>query len=255
MTDYLLLRLYGPLASWGDIAVGETRHSTLQPSRSALLGLLGAALGIERQDEAGQQTLAQGYRFAVKLEAAGSPLRDYHTIQVGTPARKEVFRSRRQELCAEKVSTMLSEREYRCDSLAIVAVEALPGALASLDALAKALRRPRFVLYLGRKSCPLAVPLHPVTVSAATVKEAMDHALQPSLLALLKHKEASQPWPQPLDRQHFRLGQPHYYWEEGMQMGLAAHFERRRHDQPVSRTRWQFVSRREWVAVGKEDVA
>ena len=46
MTDYLLLRLYGPLASWGEIAVGESRHSAVQPSRSALLGLLGAALGI-----------------------------------------------------------------------------------------------------------------------------------------------------------------------------------------------------------------
>ena len=148
MTDYLLLRLYGPLASWGEIAVGESRHSAVHPSRSALLGLLGAALGIERHDDAGQQALADGYRFGIKLECLGSPLRDYHTVQVGVPPRKFQFRSRRQELAADKINTILSTREYRCDSLAVVAVEAMPTAPANLPALAQALRKPHFALYL-----------------------------------------------------------------------------------------------------------
>ena len=51
--DILVFRLYGPMASWGEIAVGENRHTANYPSKSALLGLLGAALGIERDDEAG----------------------------------------------------------------------------------------------------------------------------------------------------------------------------------------------------------
>src|SRR5690606_10922665 len=124
MTEYLLLRLYGPMASWGEIAVGESRHSAVHPSRSALLGLTGAALGINRDEDDKQKALVDGSRFGIKLECVGSPLRDYHTIQVGVPPKKFQFRSRRQELMADKVDTILSAREYRCDSLAVVAVEA-----------------------------------------------------------------------------------------------------------------------------------
>lgn len=254
MTDYLLLRLYGPLASWGEIAVGESRHSAVHPSRSALLGLLGAALGIERTDVAGQQALTAGYRFGIRLECTGSPLRDYHTVQQGVPPRKFQFRSRRQELSADKVETfVLSTREYRCDSLALVAVEALPGAPADLGYLVQALRRPHFTLYLGRKSCPLALPLSPQQVSANTLREALDDAQLPSLLALLDRREPQQSWPTRQDRQCFRPGQVRYYWEDGMQAGMAPSFEQVRHDQPLSRSRWQFAPRREWVALHEED--
>ena len=65
MTDYLLMRLYGPLASWGEIAVGESRHSAMHPSKSALIGLLAAAVGVERSDEAGQQAMAKELRAAL----------------------------------------------------------------------------------------------------------------------------------------------------------------------------------------------
>lgn len=253
MTDYLLLRLYGPLVSWGEIAVGESRHSAVHPSRSALLGLLGAALGIERQDENGQQALINGYRFGIKLECVGSPLRDYHTIQIGVPPRKTQFRSRRQELAADKVDTILSQREYRCDSLALVAVEALPDAPADLGTLTQAVRQPRFPLYLGRKSCPLALPLMPQRATAATLREALDGARLLSLLALLERKEPQQDWPNERDSRFFHLGQVRYYWEDGMQAGMSPHFERVRHDQPLSRSRWQFAPRREWASLSERE--
>lgn len=254
MTDYLLLRLYGPLASWGEIAVGESRHSAVHPSRSALLGLLGAALGIERSDEAGQQSLVQSYRFGIKLECAGSPLRDYHTVQSGVPPRKSRFRSRRQELAADKVDTLLSSREYRCDSLAVVAVEALPQARHDLEHLAQSLRRPFFPLYLGRKSCPLALPLAPRHVAAATLREAFDQTEQGSLLGLLE-RQPLQVWPSAADRRAFRLGQVRYYWEDGMDAGMTASFDSWRQDQPLSRSRWQFAPRREWVCLDKGEQA
>lgn len=250
MADYLLLRLYGPLASWGEIAVGESRHSAVHPSRSALLGLLGAALGIERTDEEGQQALTGGYRFGIKLECTGAPMRDYHTVQVGVPPRKFQFRSRRQELAADKVETILSAREYRCDSLALVAVEALPNAPVGLAALEQALRNPRFALYLGRKSCPLALPLLPRQVSGASLREALDATELPSLLGLLD-RDPAQNWPTRQDRQFLRPGQVRYYWEDGMEAGMAASFDSWRHDQPLSRSRWQFAPRREWVALSE----
>ncbi|RMW99549.1 type I-E CRISPR-associated protein Cas5/CasD [Allofranklinella schreckenbergeri] len=255
MTDYLLIRLYGALASWGEIAVGELRHSAVQPSRSALLGLLGAALGIERRDDATQTALAQGYRFGIQLLASGSPLRDYHTIQMGEPRRKERFRSRRQSLAADKVGTLLSQREYRCDSIATIAIEALPQAPHSLAELAQALRQPRFVLYLGRKSCPLALPMLPQLVQAEHLHAAFAAAQFPSPMALLDYKTPRQDWPTARDRHAFGLGQLRYYWEEGMSPGMPADFDHLRQDQPLSRSRWQFAPRREWVALAEGGAA
>lgn len=251
MTDYLLMRLYGPLVSWGEIAVGEMRHSAVHPSRSALLGLLAAALGVERDDDAAQQALVQGYRFGIKLECVGSPLRDYHTVQFGVPPRKTKFRSRRQELLADKVDTVLSAREYRCDSLAMVAVEALAQVPHTLDRLADALRRPHFPLYLGRKSCPLALPLSPHVIQADTLRQALDLPGQGSLLGLLE-RDPGKAWPTSSDRRFLRPGPPRYYWEDGMQAGMSPSFDTVRHDQPLSRRRWQFAPRRERVLVEGE---
>ncbi len=250
MAEYLRFRLYGPLASWGDVAVGEMRHSVAPPSRSALLGLLGAALGIRRDDEEAQQALADGYRFGIKLLAAGTLLRDYHTVDVGVPLRKARFLFRRQELAAEKVNTMLSTREYRCDSLALIAVQARGAAPHSLAELRRALLNPVFALYLGRKSCPLAAPLAPAVLEGASMREVLDAPGWPPLLGLNGRKVDG--WPTGLDRKVFGLRQVRYYWEDGMEAGLASDFEVQRHDQPLSRRRWQFAPRREWVALVEE---
>jgi CRISPR system Cascade subunit CasD len=250
MTDYLLMRLYGPLASWGEIAVGEVRHSAVHPSRSALLGLLGAALGIERDNDAGQQSLARGYRFGIKLECVGSPMRDYHTIQSGLASRKVRFLTRRQELLADKVDTILSGREYRCDSMALVAVEALGAAPHSLEQLAAALRQPHFPLYLGRKSCPPALPLAPRLIQSRTLREALDAEGHGSLLGLLD-RDPAKAWPTSMDRRFMRPGQTRYYWEDGMEAGMPSSFDTVRHDQPLSRSRWQFAPRRERVFIDR----
>jgi CRISPR system Cascade subunit CasD len=253
MADYLVVRLYGPLASWGEIAVGESRHSSVYPSKSALLGLLGAALGVVREDDAGQQALSEGYRFGVKLVCAGTPLRDFHTVQAPPQQSKVFWRSRRQELADKaRLGTLLSMREYRCDSLALVAVEALPGARWSLDELAAALRQPRFVLYLGRKSCPLALPLAPQLVKDSTLYAALEEAEQNSLLSLLMH-EPKQLWPSWHDEKILRPATPRYYWEDGMEPGMTPEMQLVRHDQPLSRRRWQYAPRREWVALSGEE--
>jgi len=226
------------------------RHSVVSPSRSALLGLLGAALGIRRDDEAALRALTNGYRFGIKLLATGTQLRDYHTVQEGVPLRKARFRSRRQELAAAKVTTLLTTREYRCDSLALVVVEARDAAPHSLIELRQALREPVFTLYLGRKSCPLAAPLSPEVLDAASMRDAFE---APGWLPLLGlNGRVSADWPTRLDRSVFGLRNVRYYWEDGMEAGLTADFEVQRHDQPLSRRRWQFAPRREWVALTEE---
>ena len=102
MTEYLLFRLYGPLASWGRVAVGGVRGSDAHPSKSAVLGLVAAALGLRRDDAAAQARLAAGYGFAVRVDAPGVLLRDYHTAQVpGRSALKRRPHATRRDQCRQ----------------------------------------------------------------------------------------------------------------------------------------------------------
>lgn len=268
--DYLLFRLYGPMASWGEIAVGESRHSAVYPGKSALLGLLAAALGIRRDEEGQQAALAASYRFAVKVISTGHPLRDYHTTQAPDSVGKFVYRTRRDELIAGKarLGTVLSSREYRCDAFALIAVVAEDNAPHSLAELAAALHEPRYHLYLGRKSCPLAAPLHPLIVSAKGFGEALDTYpfgalfISNGLMASARresesHDEAGKvptlKGPSKEDIYVFsNLSPARYYWE-GDAIDLSPQQTLTRHDQPLSRGRWQFAQRTEHLRVGKEE--
>jgi len=249
--DILVFRLYGPMASWGEIAVGESRHSANYPSKSAVLGLLGAAMGIERNDEEKQQQLQQGYALAVELFTAGHLLRDYHTTQVPDSVGKFSYRTRRDELILgkERLGTILSSREYRSDALALVSVRALDGAPFSLLEVHEKLLKPVFHLYLGRKSCPLAAPLNPQLLTD-----------QPNLLAAFKAYQHKPMLPTSIasdgtlaKRDYDWLGRPndrHYYWEGSPEdfadtLDLSRMQTRVRHDQPLSRKRWQFAPRQE----------
>ncbi len=248
---YLVFRLYGPMAAWGEIAVGESRHSAVYPSKSALLGLLAAALGIRRDEEELQTALAAGYQFAVKVLRSGSLLRDYHTTQVPpSAALHRSIKTRKEELSALKEyiktgvkssGTILSTREYLCDAMAMVAVRPLDSAPYSLEHLSNKLLKPEFHLYLGRKSCPLAAPLDPVIDNWDSFGEAFT-AVKPKGLSLFPDEETR--W-LPID------SQVRYYWE-GDDPSLTPQQVLVRHDQPTSRSRWQFTRRAENLFIGKE---
>ena len=174
MREYLTFRLYGPMASWGDIAVGEYRPSFAHPSKSAVLGILAAAVGLRREEEDKQRQFAVSYGFAVQVHSAGTLLRDYHTIQV-PPKRRNVWHAtRRSELSSPDINTILSSRDYRCDAFYTVAIwsaynENPPHSLAEL---VESLNRPVFTPYLGRKACPLALPVQARTINAENLKQA-----------------------------------------------------------------------------------
>lgn len=172
MGTYVVFRLYGPMVAWGDIAVGERRPIGSSPSRSGVLGLLGAALGIPREDAQGQRDLDQ-HGFASLVEKPGALLTDFHTIQ--SPAEKLLTERpvrRADELSFDRgergMQTILSYRDYRTDAMALACVWPLSDAPRwTVERLAEALRAPSFLLYLGRKSCPLALPLCPQLVEAS----------------------------------------------------------------------------------------
>lgn len=238
MAEYLVFQLYGPMAAWGDIAVGEYRPSFAHPSKSAIIGLLAAALGIRRDEEERQKSLSGACAFAVRVDAMGMLLRDYHTAQVPPEKKGVTYHTRYSEL-SWGLNTILSSRDYRCDAAYTVAV-GLRGSLEfTLQKLAEKLRKPDFTLYLGRKSCPLAIPLNPKIVQAVDFKEALnDIHLSAHLL--------------PLVTETTHVG---VYWDDGIISGYEndhVHVITRR-DVPLSRKRWQFSERREHYAiVGRE---
>lgn len=129
----LLLRLAGPLQSWGDSSRFTRRETRAEPTKSGVLGLLAAAQGRRRTDSI--EDLAQ-LAFGVRVEQQGRLTRDFQTA-VPLDGR---------------ASMPLSYRYYLADAVFLVGVQ---GHIDLLTGLAHHLRTPTFSLYLGRRSCPV----------------------------------------------------------------------------------------------------
>ena len=76
----LLLRLAAPLQAWGADSKFETRKTNREPTKSGVIGLLAAALGL-RRDDCEALTRLTGLRFGVRVEREGQLLVDYHTAK------------------------------------------------------------------------------------------------------------------------------------------------------------------------------
>ena len=249
---FLLFTLYAPMCSLGEIAVGERRMGWARPGRSAVLGLAAAALGIERGDDDAHRMLEEGLYYAVRTDAPGRPFIDYHTAQTPAAHRSRSFESRREELDAARIATVLSSREWRSDACFTAALWLRPGGAVELDEIAVALRRPRFTLYLGRKSAPLGLPLDPEIVEAANLMDA---------LALRRPAVAAEDDEGPGAVEAWALERLRYGSPSGWEIAFDADapgapeggFLERRRDGVGSRTRWQFRDRDERVVLDRGD--
>lgn len=172
MAQLLMFQLVAPMASFGAVAVGERRETATRPGHAALVGVIGAALGLTRDDPR-QSSFSASLAFAIRRDRLGPLLADYHTAQT-PPARKgRRFATRRDELAGEK-NTILSRRDYYTDCAFSIACLPLGDTLATIQEMAEALGRPRFALYLGRKSCPLGLPPDPLLTPAESLCDAFD---------------------------------------------------------------------------------
>lgn len=161
MPRYLILRLDGPMQAWGTHTYEDYRPSSLFPTRSGLLGLLGACLGIDRADQSSLEKLAASVEFTVRLDR--SALRPATAEPIGKNALKgsdfhTVLEARKVDGSAKK-DPIVSRREYLYDAAFTVAIGEKAGAFFRLESIAAALRRPAFTPSLGRRSCPMCRPL------------------------------------------------------------------------------------------------
>lgn len=167
----LLLRLAGPLQSWGEHSTFADRDTLRYPTRSGITGIFAAAQGLRRGEPLDRYT---PLTLTVRIDRPGVLLADFHTTGGGLPRGRTVPTAEGGRR-AEGKATIVTRRMYLSDAVFTVAVEG-PGRL--IDALAAALRSPRWQPYLGRRSCP---PDQPLLLRAADdpVQELYQHVPLP----------------------------------------------------------------------------
>lgn len=169
MPRFLILRLDGPMQAWGTHTYEDFRPSSLFPTRSGLLGLIGACLGIDRNDHGGLERLAGSVEFTVRVDRGvlrSERDKPVNKESIKLPDFHTVLAARKVDGSANK-NPVVSRREYLYDAAFTVAVREKPGAAVKLEAIADALRRPAFTPVLGRRSCPIARPLLDGSVTEA----------------------------------------------------------------------------------------
>ncbi len=138
----LLMRMRAPMMSWGDHSRFTIRDTRREPTKSAVIGLLCAALGRPRWEPI--DDLAS-LKMGVRVDREGVMLCDYHTIMDSIKSS------------GSKGDTVLSDRYYMADADYLVGLE---GDRSLLETLNAALESPCWQLYFGRKSFVPSCPIH-----------------------------------------------------------------------------------------------
>lgn len=156
----LLLRLAGPLQAWGTSSRFDERDTGKEPSKSGVVGLLAAALGIDRAEWEPLRPLCE-LRMGVRHDRPGVPRRDYQTAQHIIKADGSGHQA-----------TAVTQRHYLADAAFLVGLEGSERAL--LERAHAALADPAWPLALGRKAY---VPSEPLWMPGAVVDAGLREAL------------------------------------------------------------------------------
>ncbi len=163
MKTFVVLKLQGVMQAWGGHTYEDFRHTELIPTRSALLGLLAACLGIDRNDSDRLKALAASVLIAVRMDREPLRITDFHTVM---DARKVDGKPNN--------FPVVSRREYLCDAEYTVLLEIHEDAAYDADTLRQALEKPVYTPFLGRRSCPISRPLLVGIVEATDFEAAFD---------------------------------------------------------------------------------
>ncbi len=133
-----MLRLSAPIQAWGVDSKFDIRQTEREPSKSGVIGLLAAALGLGRDDDAALKDL-NTLNFGVRIDQEGKLLRDFHMVH------------------KDEKTSYLTHRYYLSDAVFLVGLESTSES--HLQTLENAVRSPAFPLFLGRRSCPPSLPI------------------------------------------------------------------------------------------------
>ena len=163
MPHTLLLRLSGPMQSWGISSRFKIRDTGLEPSKSGVIGLLCASLGKPRNESHPANTnkprLAEliALRMGVRVNREGVIKKDFHTVG-GIHGKGKEYGVRKAN--SDKGDTVISDRFYLSDFDFLVGLEGKEKDEELLRTLNGALGQPHWQIFLGRKAFVPALPVH-----------------------------------------------------------------------------------------------
>ena len=174
---HLALYLRAPLQSWGASSKFGDRGTFDAPTRSGLTGLLAAACGVDKNDEARDRDwLARAARLSFEVVGfkRGDRMTDYHTVGArydkDDPWQKRMIPTKAED-GKPKDNATVTHRDYLADS---VFGAVLSGDDALVAEMAAALENPVWGVWLGRKSC---IPTEPVLTGVFESAESARAAL------------------------------------------------------------------------------
>jgi CRISPR system Cascade subunit CasD len=172
------IRWRGPVMSMTGARIDGYADAVPIPAVTTVAGLLGAALGLRRDDPRLVQ-LTDSIRHAVVVHDPGAVVIDFQTAdltrmpqamwEVGTDGRVRILR---REGSAEAQVRRTQNRALRTGADMTVLVEVLVGCPFSREQLLAGLRRPVFPIYLGRTSCPPSRGIAGRLLTARSLEEA-----------------------------------------------------------------------------------
>ncbi len=142
----LLMRLEAPMQSYGVFGKFGERDTGKEPSKSAVLGLICAALGIERNENI---SWLSDYNFGLRVDREGIVRNDYHV------AGKEGYH--RAAGNVERKTAIPTNRYYLADASFLVGIESED--FEKLEEIQKALKKPKWQIFLGKKSFVPSLPV------------------------------------------------------------------------------------------------
>ncbi|MNU42829.1 CRISPR system Cascade subunit CasD [compost metagenome] len=176
----LVLKLEGPMASFGDVAVDELRPTATHPFKSMVVGLIGNAMGYKRTEGGRLEALQAAIRMASRIDRQSKIMTDYQTALTNPndPKRpsflgKDVWTSRPVNMRTSNndKNPIQVYRDYLMDVSVTVAISCTEPGL--IDEIAAMIRKPVRPLFLGRKACPPTRPLFEAIIEADGLVDAL----------------------------------------------------------------------------------
>ncbi|MHB1174029.1 MAG: type I-E CRISPR-associated protein Cas5/CasD [Sulfuriferula sp.] len=178
----LLLRLVGPMQSWGTTSRFDQRDTGKEPSKSGVIGLIAAAMGIERENWSRLEPLTH-LVMGVRHDRPGVPKYDYQTTGQGTEdvatsdgkfqtQSRIILANGNYPSGAHLGEGVQSYRHYLADAAFLVGLECEDRLL--LERIYAALKNPVWTLALGRKSY---VPSEPIWIENGLLDAPLRKAL------------------------------------------------------------------------------
>lgn len=149
-TAHLALLLDGPLQSWGFSSRFQRRTTGLHPTKSGVIGMICAAMGLPKgSDENAIADLASLRMTSIAIPRWSLPvlrLLDFHTVQGTRKASGKI----------DPDATVITTREYLLDArFGVIFV----GPKELLQRVETAMNDPVWGVWLGRKACIPAQPI------------------------------------------------------------------------------------------------